>query len=208
MARAAFSATRTLHRMQRPASTACKNENTKCRGINRRKVVTIKTGQTRGERSISTARVYALFRRALCMAVCPVRLFLTRTDDRIVLHSQGHLCIRCGYLLLTPAPLAHRQYPQAGATSDPHRRQDGQNVPSAPGSAPRRTLRSEFPEVRPQPDFAEGKLPICAEMCSNQSNLLAVTAMSFSASTRNALSRAVWLGALGGWGTAYERKGG
>jgi formate dehydrogenase iron-sulfur subunit len=127
-------------------------------GINRR-VVTINNGQP-GERSVSMACAHCT--DAPCQAVCPVNVFYT-TADGVVLHSKD-FCICCGYSFYA-CPFGAPQYPRVG------------NFGSR-GKMDKCTYCSGDPE----PDgstaeyekyganhLAEGKLPLCAEICSTKS---------------------------------------
>ena len=141
--------------------TACKNEHEVPWGINRRCVVTLDDGQP-GEKSISVACMHCT--DAPCAAVCPVDCFYT-TEDGIVLHDKD-LCIGCGYCFYA-CPFGAPQFPQ-----------DGQF--GARGKMDKCTFCAGGPE----PDhsdaefdhygrnrIAEGKLPLCAEMCATKALL-------------------------------------
>jgi len=149
--------------------TACKNENEVPWGINRRRVVTINDGKP-GERSVSMACMHCT--DAPCAAVCPVNCFYT-TADAVVLHSKD-LCIGCGYCFYA-CPFGAPQYPKVG------------NFGSR-GKMDKCTYCAGGPEADLTPAeygsrdngqftgygsnrLAEGKLPICAEMCSTKSLL-------------------------------------
>jgi cytochrome c len=140
--------------------TACKNEHEVPWGINRRRVVTINDGKP-GERSISVACMHCS--DAPCMAVCPVDCFY-QTDEGVVLHSKD-LCIGCGYCFYA-CPFGAPQYPAGGQLRHP--RQDGQV------HLLRRRARKKTPPPSSRSTaatVAEGKLPICAEMCSTKALL-------------------------------------
>ncbi len=149
--------------------TACKNEHDVPWGINRRRVVTINDGKP-GERSVSMACMHCT--DAPCAAVCPVNCFYT-TADGVVLHSKD-LCIGCGYCFYA-CPFGAPQYPRVG------------NFGSR-GKMDKCTYCAGGPEADLTPAeygsrengqftgygsnrLAEGKLPLCAEMCSTKSLL-------------------------------------
>jgi formate dehydrogenase iron-sulfur subunit len=125
-------------------------------------VVIVMNDGVPGEKSISVACMHCT--DAPCAAVCPVDCFYT-TDDGIVLHDKD-LCIGCGYCFYA-CPFGAPQYPQ-------------QSRPSA--CAARWTSAPSARVVRKRPSkpsstkyganrIAEGKLPLCAEMCSTKALL-------------------------------------
>ncbi len=143
--------------------TACKNENEVPWGINRRRVVTINDGKP-GERSVSMACMHCT--DAPCAAVCPVTCIYP-TDDGIVLHNKD-LCIGCGYCFYA-CPFGAPQYPKVGNFGSRGKMDKctycaGGGGAEAPGSA------AEY-EKYGSNRFGEGKLPMCAEMCSTKSLL-------------------------------------
>lgn len=137
--------------------TACKNANEVPWGISRRRVITLKDGEP-GERSISVACMHCT--DAPCQAVCPTDCFET-TADGVVLHDKDK-CIGCGYCLYA-CPFGAPQFPQKEAFGSRGKMDKctycagGSNT--EPGSA------KEFEEYGAN-RLAEGKLPLCAEMCS------------------------------------------
>ncbi|MCL1138305.1 formate dehydrogenase FDH3 subunit beta [Shewanella pneumatophori] len=143
--------------------TACKNENASAIGwgIQRRRVVTLHDGEP-GEASISVACMHCT--DAPCMAVCPADCFY-RTEDGIVLHNK-ETCIGCGYCFYA-CPFGAPQFPQKDAF----------------GSRGKMD-KCTFCAGGPEPDFseaerklyganriAEGKLPMCAELCATKALL-------------------------------------
>ncbi|MCH7880027.1 MAG: 4Fe-4S dicluster domain-containing protein [Proteobacteria bacterium] len=171
--------------------TACKNEHDIPWGVNRRRVVTIKDG-VQGERSISVACMHCS--DAPCAAVCPVDVFYTR-DDGVVLHDKD-ICIGCGYCFYA-CPFGAPQFPEAGAFS-------------SRGKMDKCTFCAGGPEPDHSSDeykkygrnrLAEGKLPLCAEMCSTKA-LLAGDANILSDIYRK---RVIYRGAsVLDWGVAYD----
>ncbi|MGP8304990.1 formate dehydrogenase FDH3 subunit beta [Vibrio sp. YIC-376] len=144
--------------------TACKNENDDALewGIQRRRVVTLNDGEA-GENSISVACMHCT--DAPCMAVCPADCF-SHTEDGIVLHNKD-LCIGCGYCLFA-CPFGAPQFPK-------------QEVFGERGKMDKCTFCAGGPETEPGSveerekyganRIAEGKLPMCASLCSTKALL-------------------------------------
>jgi formate dehydrogenase iron-sulfur subunit len=175
--------------------TACKNEHAVPWGVNRRRVVTINDGSP-GERSLSVACMHCS--DAPCAAVCPVDCFYT-TDDGVVLHDKD-ICIGCGYCFYA-CPFGAPQFPADGAFG-------------SRGKMDKCTFCAGGPEVDHSAEehrkygsnrLAEGKLPLCAEMCATKA-LLAGDGDTVSDIYRE---RVTWRGAAGlssGWGVAYGKE--
>ena len=181
--------------------TACKNEHDVPWGINRRRVVTINDGRP-GERSVSMACMHCT--DAPCAAVCPVNCFYT-TADGVVLHSKD-LCIGCGYCFYA-CPFGAPQYPRVG------------NFGSS-GKMDKCTYCAGGPEADITPAeygsrengqftgygsnrLAEGKLPLCAEMCSTKS-LLAGDGEIIAQIYKERVVRRGYTSGAWGWQTAYR----
>lgn len=141
--------------------TACKNANERPWGVSRRRVVTIKDGEP-GERSLSVACMHCT--DAPCAAVCPVDVFYTR-DDGVVLHDKER-CIGCGYCLFA-CPFGAPQFPQQGAFG---RRGKMDKCTFCAGGPVADNSEKEF-ELYGANRLAQGKLPLCAEMCSTKALL-------------------------------------
>lgn len=137
--------------------TACKNSNEVPWGISRRRVVTLKDGEP-GERSISVACMHCT--DAPCQAVCPTDCFET-TADGVVLHDKDK-CIGCGYCLYA-CPFGAPQFPQKEAFGA--RGKMDKCTFCAGGPNVEDNSAEEF-EKYGSNRLAEGKLPLCAEMCS------------------------------------------
>ena len=141
--------------------TACKNENEVPWGINRRRVVTINDGKP-GERSVSMACMHCT--DAPCAAVCPVNCFYT-TADAVVLHSKD-LCIGCGYCFYA-CPFGAPQYPKVGNFGSRGKMDKCTFCAGGPEADGSKEEYEKYGANR----LAEGKLPLCAEMCSTKSLL-------------------------------------
>jgi len=138
--------------------TACKNEHEVPWGVNRRRVVTLDDGQA-GEKSISVACMHCT--DAPCQAVCPVDCFST-TSDGIVLHDKD-LCIGCGYCFYA-CPFGAPQYPQQ--TSFGARGKMDKCTFCAGGPNEDDNLTDVEYESYGRNRIAEGRMPLCAEMCA------------------------------------------
>ncbi|MCL9776788.1 formate dehydrogenase FDH3 subunit beta [Vibrio methylphosphonaticus] len=144
--------------------TACKNENDEALewGIQRRRVVTLNDGEP-GENSISVACMHCT--DAPCMAVCPADCF-EHTEDGIVLHNKD-LCIGCGYCLFA-CPFGAPQFPKQASFGER-------------GKMDKCTFCAGGPETEDNSEeehakyganrIAEGKLPMCASLCSTKALL-------------------------------------
>ncbi|WP_434361440.1 formate dehydrogenase FDH3 subunit beta [Parasalinivibrio latis] len=143
--------------------TACKNANDDALewGIQRRRVVTLNDGEP-GENSISVACMHCT--DAPCMAVCPADCFY-RTEDGVVLHNKD-TCIGCGYCLFA-CPFGAPQFPKKTAFGE--RGKMDKCTFCAGGPEPDGSVeeRKKYGANR----LAEGKLPMCAELCSTKALL-------------------------------------
>ncbi len=137
--------------------TACKNEHEVPWGMNRRRVVTLNDGQP-GEKSISVACMHCS--DAPCMAVCPTDCF-SQTKDGVVLHDKD-LCIGCGYCFFA-CPFGAPQYPQQEAFGV-RGKMDKCTFCAGGPETDATAMKAKYGTDR----LSEGKLPICAEMCSTK----------------------------------------
>ncbi len=169
--------------------TACKNENDDALewGIQRRRVVTLNDGEP-GENSISVACMHCT--DAPCMAVCPADCF-EHTADGIVLHNKD-LCIGCGYCLFA-CPFGAPQFPKQAAFGERGKMDKCTFCAGGPETeAGSEEERKKYGANR----IAEGKLPMCASLCSTKA-LMAGDAQTVSDIFRQ---RVVERGAKGaGW---------
>ncbi len=141
--------------------TACKNENDDALegGIQRRRVVTLNDGEP-GENSISVACMHCT--DAPCMAVCPADCF-EHTEDGIVLHNKD-LCIGCGYCLFA-CPFGAPQFPKQTAFGE----RGKMDKCTFCAGGPETEAGSEEERVKYGANrIAEGKLPMCASLCSTK----------------------------------------
>jgi len=176
--------------------TACKNENNVPWGINRRRVVTINDGSP-GERSMSVACMHCT--DAPCAAVCPVDCFYF-TDDGVVLHDKD-ICIGCGYCFYA-CPFGAPQFPKEGVFGQRGKMDKCTFCAGGPEEDNSPAERAKYGSNR----LAEGKLPLCAEMCATRA-LLAGDGDTVSEIFRE---RVTWRGSAGlswGWGVAYGKPG-
>jgi formate dehydrogenase iron-sulfur subunit len=161
-------------------------------------VVTIKDGEP-GERSLSVACMHCS--DAPCAAVCPVDCFYT-TEDGLVLHDKD-ICIGCGYCFYA-CPFGAPQFPKAGAFAS----RGKMDKCTFCAGGPKETGSADEQRTYGANRLAEGKLPLCAEMCATRA-LLAGDGDVVSDIFRE---RVTWRGASGlsrgwGWGKAYGKPG-
>ena len=182
--------------------TACKNENEVPWGIQRRRVVTVNDGIIGQEKSVSVACMHCS--DAACMAVCPVDCFY-RTDEGVVLQDQD-ICIGCGYCSFA-CPFGAPQFLSVGAfgaRSKMDKCTFCSGGPEANGSV------AEF-EQYGRNRLAEGKLPLCAEMCSTKALIggdSEVISSIYSKRVAIRESNGKYPGSnIFGWSTAYGPSG-
>ena len=173
--------------------TACKNEHEVPWGVNRRRVVTLDDGGP-GEKSISVACMHCS--DAPCQAVCPVDCFYT-TNDGIVLHSKD-LCIGCGYCFYA-CPFGAPQYPQQSSFGA----RGKMDKCTFCAGGPEEDLSTAEYEKYGRNRIAEGKLPLCAEMCATKA-LIAGDGDQVADIYRERVLRRGGRPQTWGWETAYD----
>jgi len=173
--------------------TACKNDIPW--GVNRRRVVTLNDGEP-GERSLSVSCMHCS--DAPCMAVCPVDAFY-QTGDGVVLHSKD-ICIGCGYCLFA-CPFGAPQFPQDGFFGSRGKMDKCTFCAGGPEEDGSVEEMKKYGGNR----LAEGKLPMCAEMCSTKA-LIAGDGDKVSDIYRNRAAERGFGSGAWGWGTAYGLK--
>jgi len=144
-------------------SIACAEAHELPIGVNRRKVVTINEGIQGMEFSLSVACMHCT--DAPCEQVCPVDCFYIR-EDGIVLHSK-EICIGCGYCLYA-CPFGAPQFPQDGAFGTKGVMDKCTMCAGGPEETNSHTERELYGQNR----ISEGKVPVCASMCSTKALLV------------------------------------
>jgi formate dehydrogenase iron-sulfur subunit len=177
--------------------TACNNAHDVPWGINRRHVVTINDGVA-GEKSISVACMHCT--DAPCAAVCPVDCFYT-TPDGIVLHDKD-LCIGCGYCFYA-CPFGAPQFPELNSFGA---RGKMDKCTFCAGGPPPDGSVEEF-KLYGRNRIAEGKLPLCAEMCATKA-LLGGDGKTVSDIYLERVMKRHGRPDTWGWNTAYDFKPG
>jgi len=99
-----------------------------------------------------------------CAAVCPVDCFYT-TGDGIVLHDKD-ICIGCGYCFYA-CPFGAPQFPEESAFSS----RGKMDKCTFCAGGPEEDHTSEEYKKYGRNRISEGKLPLCAEMCSTKALL-------------------------------------
>ena len=174
-------------------STACKNENEVPWGMVRRRVVTLNDGVPGKEKSIAISCMHCT--DAPCIAVCPVSC-IYQTDIGVVLHNKD-TCIGCGYCFYA-CPFGAPQYPQANNFGT--RGKMDKCTFCAGGPEPNGS-EAEF-EKYGRNRIAEGKLPLCAEVCSTRA-LLAGDGDIIAQIYKERVSKRGYGSGAWGWATAY-----
>ena len=142
---------------------ACKEAHEVPVGVNRRKVITVNEGVVGKEISLSMACMHCS--DAPCQQVCPTDCFYIRTDG-IVLHNKD-ICIGCGYCLYA-CPFGAPQFPRDGAFGTKGK----MDKCTMCAGGPEETNSHEEFEKYGQNRISEGKVPMCAAMCSTKALLV------------------------------------
>jgi formate dehydrogenase iron-sulfur subunit len=101
---------------------------------------------------------------APCQAVCPANCFYT-TEDGLTLHNKD-TCIGCGYCLFA-CPFGAPQFPKKGAFGSRGKMDKCTFCAGGPEENFSEAERQKYGSNR----IAEGKLPMCAELCATKSLL-------------------------------------
>ena len=131
--------------------------------ISRRKVVTVNEGKQGMEFSLSVACMHCT--DAPCEQVCPVDCFYIRQDG-IVLHDKDK-CIGCSYCLYA-CPFGAPQFPSNGAFGT----KGVMDKCTMCAGGPEETNSHEEFHKYGQNRISEGKVPMCASMCSTKALLV------------------------------------
>jgi formate dehydrogenase iron-sulfur subunit len=177
-------------------SVACKNEHEVPWGMVRRRVVTINDGLP-NENSVSIACMHC--NDAPCIAVCPVSC-IYQTDIGVVLHNKD-TCIGCGYCFYA-CPFGAPQYPRTSNFGTRGKMDKCTYCAGGPEEAHSEAELKKYGQNR----IAEGKLPLCAEMCSTRSLLAGDGEIIAQIYRERTLRRGYGSGAWG-WATAYTSRG-
>jgi len=177
---------------------ACKEAHHLPVGVNRRRVITLNEGVIGKENYLSISCQHCA--DAPCEQVCPVDCFYVRADG-IVLHDKDK-CIGCGYCLYA-CPFGAPQFPREGAFGA----KGAMDKCTYCAGGPEETHSEKEYKLYGQNRIAEGKIPVCAAMCSTKA-LLAGDATSVSkVITERVLRRGSGSGANESamWKTAYQK---
>ena len=179
-------------------SVACAEAHELPAYISRRKVITVHEGIENMEYSLSIACMHCT--DAPCQQVCPVDCFYIR-EDGIVLHDKN-TCIGCAYCLYA-CPFGAPQFPLDGAFGT----KGVMDKCTMCAGGPEETNSHAERELYGQNRISEGKVPVCAAMCSTKA-LLVGDSQEISAVYRERVLSAGH-GAKAepyGWAEAYAHK--
>ncbi|WP_294966810.1 formate dehydrogenase FDH3 subunit beta [Sulfurimonas sp.] len=179
-------------------SVACAEAHELPAGINRRKVITMNEGIIGLEYSLSIACMHCT--DAPCEQVCPTDCFYIR-EDGIVLHDKEK-CIGCAYCLYA-CPFGAPQFPSDGAFGI----KGVMDKCTMCAGGPEETNSHKERELYGQNRIAEGKVPVCAAMCSTKALLVGDSAEISDIYRERVLSVGHGVKTQPyGWSTAYGSK--
>ena len=177
-------------------AVACEEANELPVGISRRKVVTVNEGMEGQEYSVSVACMHCT--DAPCEQVCPVDCFYIRADG-IVLHDKT-TCIGCGYCLYA-CPFGAPQFPKDGAFGT----RGVMDKCTMCAGGPEETNSAKERELYGQNRIAEGKVPMCAAICSTNALIVGDEAEVSDIYRKRVMQRGKGvIGVPYGWSTAYK----
>ncbi len=177
-------------------TVACEEGNELPVGISRRKVVTVNEGIEGKEFSVSVACMHCT--DAPCEQVCPVDCFYIRADG-IVLHDKNK-CIGCGYCLYA-CPFGAPQFPRDGAFGT----RGVMDKCTMCAGGPEETNSIKERELYGQNRIAEGKVPMCAAICSTNALIVGDEEEVSAIYRKRVMSRGKGvIGVPYGWSTAYK----
>ena len=137
-------------------------------GVRRRRGITLHEGEVGKEISTSIACMHC--EDAPCSLVCPVDCFYIRADG-IVLHDKD-TCIGCGYCLYA-CPCGAPQFPRDGVFGAKGVMDKCTMCAGGPEPTNGELEREEYGQNR----ISEGKVPVCAAMCSTKALLVGESAI-------------------------------
>ena len=181
-------------------SVACSEAHELPVGISRRKVVTMNEGIIGLEYSLSIACMHCT--DAPCEQVCPTDCFYIR-EDGIVLHDKDK-CIGCAYCLYA-CPFGAPQFPSDGAFGI----KGVMDKCTMCAGGPEETNSHEEREKYGQNRISEGKVPLCAAVCSTNALLVGDAEKISEAYRQRVLSRGhnnQTSSSPSGWNAAYGNK--
>ena len=155
-----------------------------------------RTGHTIALRAGLGPEHVAVGRGGACQAVCPVNAFYT-TADGVVLHSKD-ICIGCGYCFYA-CPFGAPQYPRVGNFGSRGKMDKCTYCSGGPEPDGSTAEYEKYGANR----LAEGKLPLCAEMCSTKS-LLAGDGEVIAQIYQDRVAKRGYGSGAWGWKTAYH----
>ena len=179
-------------------SIACAEAHELPAGIARRKVIAIHEGIPGKEVSTSVACMHCT--DAPCQQVCPVDCFYIRADG-VVLHDKDK-CIGCGYCLYA-CPFGAPQFPRDGAFGT----KGAMDKCTMCAGGPLATNSHHEFELYGQNRIAEGKVPVCAAMCSTKALLVGDAESVSNVIRARVMARGgKEMNSSYGWNIAYKNK--